>query len=169
MRCGSELSQGVPLELLSAAATPTPSPVVSCVENVNPRDGWWDLRNSTGPKPVSDLANRPDSPCSADVRWIARMESNLAFQVTGLKEWRESGDNKRVLLHLFINGIEVANLTPRYQGRIDRKAGPMCCGRRSNSSRTRLKPTHAICGHRSNEALPQTGRPPPFHTTCSMV
>lgn len=126
MRCGSEVSPVGSLELLPAAAASTPpaSPVVECVENLNSRDGWWDLRNPTSPKLVNDLANRPDPPCSRDVRWVVRMESNLAFHVNGLKEWREYGDNKRLPLHVFINGIEIANLTPRYQGRPNPAAGP---------------------------------------------
>ena len=45
------------------------------------------------------------------------MESNLAFHVQGFRDWRDFGDNARLPLHVFVNGIEVSNLTLRYQGR----------------------------------------------------
>lgn len=127
LRCGTTSSQEAALDVLAAASstsTQPAQPTVTCVENLNPRDGWWDLTNPASPRLEPDLAAPPEVLCSRDVRWIVRMESNLAFHLNGFKEWREIGDNKRVRLRVFINGIEVANLTPRYQGRPDPQSGP---------------------------------------------
>jgi hypothetical protein len=115
LRCGTANVTQVALRVLPTE--PPPSPRVACVQNLTPRDGWYDIKDRTSPTLQADLDITPDNPCSPDVRWIVRMESNLVFLVQGFTAWREFADNARVPLHVFINGIEVANLTPRHQGR----------------------------------------------------
>jgi len=122
LRCGTANVAQVALRILSREAPPSPN--VTCVQNLNPRDGWFDIKDRNSPKLQADLEIRPEPPCSSDVRWIVRMESNLAFHVQGFTEWRDFADNARVPLHVFINGIEVANLTPRLQGRPNPDSGP---------------------------------------------
>jgi hypothetical protein len=128
LRCGAATSKEVTVEIVSATPpgnTPTaPSaPTVTCVENLTPgnswtTDGWRDLKK--GKDAPAETKQEPEKRCDVDVRWIVRMESDLAFHVNGYAAWREGGankgDNKKATLHVFIEGIEVQNLTPHYQG-----------------------------------------------------
>lgn len=89
LRCGTANVAQAALRILPAE--PPPSPVVTCVENLNPRDGWFDIKDVNRPTAQEDPETKPVLPCSADVRWIVRMESILAFHVKGFTEWREFG------------------------------------------------------------------------------
>lgn len=78
------------------AQTAAASPRVKCVRNLAPKDD-------------------SEKNCSASV--TARMEDSIALDVEGYAEWVKEGDNKSKPLHLFIEGIELENLTLRYVGR----------------------------------------------------
>ncbi len=80
----------------AAFADGVPLPHVTCVKNLAPKD-------------------EPDKPCGTDV--IARMEDSIVLDVSGYAEWLKDDDNKsKVPLHLFLEGIELENLTLRYVG-----------------------------------------------------
>jgi hypothetical protein len=97
-----------------ARAQAQESPKVTCVENLKPRDGW---RRTLPIKDAPVEKTTPVRNCDgANVRWIVRMEDPIAIHVSGLSQWRAVGDNSRVVLHLYIAGIEIRNLTPSYQG-----------------------------------------------------
>jgi hypothetical protein len=79
-----------------AQNTPSAAPRVKCIRNLAPKDDT-------------------EKNCSAMV--TARLEDSISVDVTGYAEWARDGDNKSKLLHLFIEGIELENLTLRYVGR----------------------------------------------------
>ena len=114
MHCGTAISKEATLEIVAAPPAAPDTPTVTCVENLTPRDGWKDVSKGRDAEPEKEP---PATKCDGKkVRWIVRMESDLAFQVNGYAAWREAGDNKRTTLRVFLSGIEVKNLTPRYQG-----------------------------------------------------
>ena len=79
-----------------AQNTPAAAPRVKCIRNLAPKDDT-------------------EKNCSAIV--TARLEDSISVDVTGYAEWARDGDNKSKPLHLFIEGIELENLTLRYVGR----------------------------------------------------
>src|SRR5689334_4511952 len=87
----------VSLSTHAAAAQAAPAaPRVKCVKNLAPKD---DVEKN----------------CSALI--TARMDDSISLDVEGYAEWVKDGDNKSKALHLFIDGIELENLTLRYVGR----------------------------------------------------
>lgn len=106
-------NQPPPAEPAPKAAAVDP-PVLTCVQNLMPKDGW--KRIDANHKATADTPERPQAPCDPSVRWVVRMEDAIAFHLKGYSAWVAQGDNARKTLHVFVEGIELENLTPRRQG-----------------------------------------------------
>src|SRR4051794_28629712 len=90
------------------------SPVVTCVQNLMPKDGWKKI--GANHDATEGTPRQPPSPCDPSVRWVVRMEDAIAFHLKGYDAWVADGDNARKTLHVFLDGIELDNLTPRREG-----------------------------------------------------
>jgi hypothetical protein len=123
LRCGDKASG-------EAALTIIDSPVVTCVENMTPEDGWKEVSKGADAEAISQspeefAKNKPQAErgewtaCNADkVRWIVRMESPIRLHVAGYRDWLSAQQARKetTTVHLFLAGIELPNVTAQFQG-----------------------------------------------------
>ena len=114
-RCGDVTSQAVTLSVVSGKEIPDPT--VTCARNVSPRDGKPEA--PFPPSKADDGENGLSSPgavpewsrCEPGLAWNFRLEDSLSIQAAGYSNWIRVANNKAKPLHLFIDGIELPNLT----------------------------------------------------------
>jgi hypothetical protein len=129
--CGGTASEPAPLTIVAAKQLATPT--VVCARNASPRDGAAIALTSTArtaetaaieaakvkakadnvPYPAPEESSRLLARCEKDWAWTLRLEDSLSLQVADFSDWRDADANRQVPLHLFIDGIELANMTIR--------------------------------------------------------
>lgn len=109
-KCGDVTSQAVTLNVVRGKEIAAPA--VTCARNLSPRGGMPEPQNGQSDK--GDLAGW--SRCEPGLAWSLRLEDSLAIQATGYSNWILDEKNKGKPLHLFIDGIEVQNLTLTHSG-----------------------------------------------------
>jgi hypothetical protein len=124
LHCGTAVSKeiAVQVDAATANAAPAASPHVICAENLTPKDdkSWLDflltdVLSSKG-ETSQTQPRTPEKKCDDNMPVTIRMEDALVLRVAGYSTWLNLGDNKTKPLHLFLEGIELENLTLHYTG-----------------------------------------------------
>lgn len=123
--------RSLPALLTVLATKEVPRPIVECAMNANPRDGLAVPLTSGASSaeeasvvlakrqseklgksyPLPEELGRLLGRCASDWAWTVRLDDRLRLKVTGLSDWAASKDNGSRVLHLFVDGIELTNVS----------------------------------------------------------
>jgi hypothetical protein len=116
--CGGMASDPASFTVIAARQVETPT--VVCARNISPRDGiavavTTDARSAESKRKKKSKDEETSfqlSRCDKDYPWTFRLEDRLRLNVVGFSEWSQAQDNQQKPLHLFIDGVELANMIP---------------------------------------------------------
>jgi hypothetical protein len=110
----------VPPPETTPAAAPATAPRVTCVANITPKDNTTTLQLIgdilSGNKPAQAQKDIAATMCDNRDLAIVRMEDAVVVNVAGYSAWRAIPGNTTKVLHLFLDGLEMENVTLRYIG-----------------------------------------------------